>query len=253
MPSSDMSAWMAEIERRLYDAEVTARANQTSIRDGFLQVRPREGPAMIRLGGDTDDENVTLTVVDTSGRDAIVIGTRSDGVAYIRVNNADDTAPAFEITNGVGAFPLAASAWQPSYWPGIVSMDAYGRQETTATFAAYSVFSVTLSLTTPKVRVQLSPECLGSVTEGRFRFWASVAQGDPRFNSHTVATVDEITFDATYPNVQTVVLDIPSSILPDPAEDVVGTLVTLDVLCWASAGSGSIAVAPPSPAYCVPV
>lgn len=104
-------ARIAALEERFMELATARRAQRTSVREGYTEWLPGSGGARIRIGADDPDGNVTLTVVDTLGRDAIVIGTRTDGSAYIRALNPDGEMDAFSITAGQGSFPPALAGW----------------------------------------------------------------------------------------------------------------------------------------------
>lgn len=223
-PIESLGRELADLRRRISALETAPRANLTTVANGQTRW------------------------LDANGDESVAIGTDDLGDSFIRIMNGDGTAPAFEVRQGLNTFPLAASAWQAEYE--YSGMDAAGRRTTTDTLVFLPMFSVVLSLVTPRVRYSLSPFTSGLVTEGQMRFFAVGL--DARSTGVGAQQVGStITFDDSYPNVHTATLTIPATILASGYTDVVGSLVRLWVETKITAGTGTIALAAVDPAYCV--
>lgn len=244
--ATQLAERVTEMERRLDFLERSPQLQSSTVKGGNLTIRPLQGPAALRLGGDTDDENVEFSVTDTDGNKDISVGTDSDGHSFIRVMNGDGSAPVFEVTDGVGTFPLTTSAWQRDYE--YSGQDVAGRSSTTSAVFTFG-WHVVLSLVTPRVQYSFMPFTYAGVTQGQLRF--SVHALGPRGAPGSVVVGSTHTFDTSYPNVQAGTLTIPPTVLLPQYTDVVGNVVTIAAEFRVSGGTGTVAIAPTEPAYCV--
>lgn len=217
------SELMAEILERLAAVENSRRAAYTTIRNG------------------------RLVVTNADGDEAIAFGMDESGNAFIRVMNSDGDAPAFEVSAGVSTFPLSASAWQPDYE--FSGMDAQGRRTTTDTVVFQFMHHVVLSLVTPDVHYEFSPFASVGITQGQLKFTARALDARSDNGVHQVGSV--ISFNNSYPNIQAGTLTIPPDILQPQYDDVVGSIILLTASTRISGGTGTLAITPTAPAYCV--
>lgn len=220
-PVGSVARELADLRRQVRELQTAARAPFTSVEGGVT------------------------TWLDDDGNERVAIGTDERG-AFIRVPNAEGSASAFEVRDGVGVFPLSTGSWEREYeWP----MDAQGRTVTVLS-GFQPAWRVTLSLVTAEVHYSFLPVISsGSPTAGELQF--RVAAKGPRSSGAPAATA-AIPFDPTvYPSPIEGSFTVPSAILADGYEDVVGELVVIYADFRRSAGTGGIAIAPTEPAWCV--